>query len=79
MGGTSWWDALPVGGANLAAVSPVAVPLLDLFMTVPEPEVASRPLELGASSFYPLLHFIAEETVASGVRQGLDLLIGVNP
>lgn len=70
-------------GAVLAAVSPVAIPLPDLFIPVPDPVahtgnkvalVALRLLELGASSFHPILHFIAEGTLASVVRQGLDLL-----
>lgn len=71
------------GGAVLAAVNPIVIPLPDLFMPVPdavahigdkEALVASRLLELGASSFHPILHFTAEGTVASVVRQGLDLL-----
>jgi len=76
----------PISGrADLAAVSQSSqsFPLPDLFMTVPDPVaytgnkevlVASRLLELRTPSFHPILHFLAEETVASGVRQGLDLL-----
>lgn len=62
-------------------------PLPDLFMPVPDPVahrgnnealVVSRLLEVGASSFHPTLHFIAEETCLWGkARAGPILQTGV--
>lgn len=76
--GTEWctpsqWVVEPAGQLSIQLL----FSLPDLFMPVPDPTahngnkealVASGLPELGASSFNPVLYFIAQETFASGVR-----------
>lgn len=75
----SQWVVEPAGQLSIQLL----LSLPGLSMPVPDPRahtgdkealVASRLPELAALSFNPVLYFIAQEILASGVRQGLDLL-----
>lgn len=75
----SQWVVQPTGQLSILLL----FSLPDLFMPVPDPTahtgnkealVASGLPDLGASSFNPVLYFIAQETFASEVSQGRDLL-----